>query len=55
MTCKKCNFYYCWLCNNDLKNHSDSMCFFRVFTYISILAFNLINTFYLLGWLKYIS
>lgn len=55
MTCKKCNFYYCWVCNNELKDHKDSFCAFRIMTYVSLLIFNIIHTLYILDWLKYFA
>ncbi|CAD8113093.1 unnamed protein product [Paramecium sonneborni] len=55
MTCKKCNFYYCWRCNNQLndKVHNDFICFIRILVYISLIFFNIANTFNNLGWLQY--
>lgn len=54
MTCKKCNFYYCWRCNNKLNDtHSEILCFIRVLCYISMILFNITVAFYYLGWLQY--
>ncbi|CAD8192221.1 unnamed protein product [Paramecium pentaurelia] len=55
MTCKKCNFYYCWRCNNQLNDnvHNEFLCFIRVLCYLLMILFNFAVTFYYLGWLQY--
>ncbi|CAK69406.1 unnamed protein product (macronuclear) [Paramecium tetraurelia] len=56
MTCKKCQFYYCWSCNNQLNDqvHSEKLCLIRVLSYLSMILLNIAVTFYNLGWLQYI-
>ena len=54
MTCKKCSFYYCWLCNNELP-HPEKLCAVRAFVYFSLIGLQIMLTLFHLGWLYYIG
>lgn len=54
MTCKKCTFYYCWTCNNELP-HNEKLCAVRAFVYFELILTQICITLYHLGWLTYIG
>jgi ariadne-1 len=54
MTCRKCNYYFCWICRQQVEGHSPKDCLGFLINYGLIIAFLALNYLNILGLLEYI-
>jgi len=49
MTCRKCQFEFCWLCALKFQEHNNKFCAASFIAKVLMLLFTLVNVFYMLG------
>lgn len=52
MTCRKCQFEFCWLCTQKHQNHSRKFCAASIATKIAILCLAFVNILWMIGILQ---